>query len=205
MRKYLSVMLTGILVLGITLGLSPLANAQGGFTVGVPAERSKVRLGAGYTAFGKIQKYDSDEIKNGWDGKINLTYPVNAIPTLEEAPEELSIGGAIGYLLGKKGDLELTCSYTVLSCLYLIPQAGLEIVNFLIGGGIGWYNGKLEYKDERKIDKSKKVGGEAFIEVTYPLWESISVGGQLGYRYADIGERLDLSGVFIQLAISYKF
>jgi len=100
--------------------------------------------------------------------------------------------------------LELTCSYTGLSCLYLIPQTELEMVNFLIGGGIGWYKGKLEYEDEKKIDKSK-VGGEAFIEVTYPAWESICVGGQLGYRYADIGEGLNLSGVFIQLAISYKF
>ena len=202
MRKYLSVTLISILVAGIILGLSLLANAQGGFTVGVPVEGSKVILDAGYTTFGKIQKYDSDEVKNGWYGKINITYPVNAIPTLEEAPEGLSIGGAIGYLLGKKGDLELTCSYTVLSCLYLISQTELEIVK--IGGGIGRYNGKLEYKDEKKIDKSK-VGGEAFIEVTYPAWESISVGGQLGYRYADIGEGLDLSGVFIQVTISCKF
>lgn len=202
MRKYLSVTLISILVAGIILGLSLLANAQGGFTVGVPVEGSKVILDAGYTTFGKIQKYDSDEVKNGWYGKINITCPVNAIPTLEEAPERLSIGGAIGYLLGKKGDLELTCSYTVLSCLYLISQTELEIVK--IGGGIGRYNGKLEYKDEKKIDKSK-VGGEAFIEVTYPAWESISVGGQLGYRYADIDEGLDLSGVFIQLTISYKF
>jgi len=204
MRKDLSVTLISILVAGIILGLSLLANAQGGFTVGVPVEGSKVILDAGYTTFGKIQKYDSDEVKNGWYGKINITCPVNAIPTLEEAPERLSIGGAIGYLSGKKGDLELTCSYTGLSCLYLIPQTELEMVNFLIGGGIGWYKGKLEYKDEKKIDKSK-VGGETFIVVTYPAWESISIGGQLGYRYADIAEGLDVSGVFIQLAISYKF
>ena len=43
------------------------------------------------------------------------------------------------------------------------------------------------------------------IEVTYPAWESISVGGQLSYRYADITDWLDASGVFSQFAISYKF
>ncbi len=203
MRKYLSVMLTSILVAGIILGLSPLANAQGELKVGLPG-MPKVGLNAGYTTFTKIQKYDSDEVKNGWDGKINLTYPVNAIPKLEEAPEGLFIRGAIGYLSGKKGDLELTCSYAGLGCLYLIPQAELEMVNFLIGGSIGWYNGKLEYKDEKKIDKSK-LGGEVSIEVTYPMWESVSIGGQLGYRYADIAKGLDASGVFSQLAISYKF
>lgn len=203
MRKYLSVIVTSILVAGMTLGLSPLANAQGELKVDVPGG-FKVGLNAGYTTFTKIQKYDSDEVKNGWDGKINLTYPVNAIPKLGEAPEGLSIGGAIGYLSGKKGDLELTCSYAGLGCLYLIPQAELEMVNFLIGSSIGWYNGKLEYKDEKKIDKSK-LGGEVSIEVTYPVWESVSIGGQLGYRYADIAEGLDASGVFTHLAISYKF
>lgn len=203
MRKYLSVMLTSILVAGITSGLSSSANAQGELKVGLPG-KLKVGLNAGYTTFTKIQKYDSDEVKNGWGGKVNLTYPVNAIPKLEEAPEELSIGASIGYLSGKKGDLELTCSYAGLGCLYLIPQAELEMVNFLIGGSIGWYNGKLEYKDEKKIDKSK-LGGEVSIEVTYPVWESVSIGGQLGYRYADIAEELDASGVFSQLAISYKF
>lgn len=203
MRKCLSVIVISILVAGITLGLSTLANAQVEVKVDVPGG-SKVGLNAGYTTFSKIQKYDSDEVKNGWGGKINLTYPVNAIPKLEEVPEGLSIGGTIGYLSGKKGDLELTYSYGGLSCSYLIPQAELEMINFLIGGNIGWYNGKLEYKDEKKIDKSK-LGGEVSIEVTYPVWESISIGGQLGYRYADIAEGLDASGVFTQLAISSKF